>query len=226
MIMSDMFLPRLTGWLLGPLAVLFLLTFAAESRSAEGGKAIEAGSLLVASQDMADPRFRESVILIVRHDQHGTIGLIINRPSEIPLTHALPMLKALPKGAEYVFFGGPVQFQSMLSILIRSDAEPRGMDRVFDNVYVASGFNNVARAVSSVGVADEVRTFGGYAGWAPGQLEAEVARGGWVVFQANAKKIFSRDPAALWQEYMEESGNSWDWVMNDVPWRDYSPRLG
>jgi len=187
---------------------------AAEPRS---DSSVQVGMLLVASESMNDPRFVETVILIVQHDAQGTIGLITNKPSDIPITHALPMLKRLPEGAEYVYFGGPVQFRSMMSLLMRSEREPEGAVRVFDNVYATSGYNNVGRLVSMAREPDEVRTFGGYTGWAPGQLDAEISRGGWRVFEADAKAVFAPDPAGIWRDYMEESGGSWDWVMLNQP---------
>jgi len=176
---------------------------------------VQIGMVLVASEEMKDPRFQETVILIIQHGNGGTVGLIVNKPSDVPLTHALPMLDRLPEGAEYVYVGGPVQFRTAMSLLIRSDSAPPGAVRIFDDVYATSGYNNVGRIVSAAREKDAVRTFGGYAGWAPGQLDAEIARGGWLLFEAEANAIFASDPADVWRNYIDESGGSWDWVMLD-----------
>jgi len=207
--------------------VVLILSGVMQSMAAEPpGANVKVGMLLVASENMSDLRFAETVILIVQHDSEGTIGLVINKPSDIPITHALPMLKQPPEGAEYVYVGGPVQFRSMMSLLIRSEREPQGTVRVFDHVYATTGYNNVGRVVSMAREQDEVRTFGGYAGWEPGQLDAEIARGGWRLFEADANAIFAPDPAGIWRDYIEEAGGSWDWVRLDDSYRDSVPVMG
>ncbi|MDX8411425.1 MAG: YqgE/AlgH family protein [Mariprofundaceae bacterium] len=209
-------------------SLLLILSDTMQSMAAEPRPEanVKVGMLLVASEGMSDPRFAETVILIVQHDSEGTIGLVINKPSDIPLTHALPMLKRLPEGAEFVYVGGPVQFRSMMSLLIHSERAPQGVVRVFDNVYATTGYNNVGRVVSMAREQDEVRAFGGYAGWAPGQLDTEIARGGWRLFEADAKAVFARNPARIWRDYMEESGGGWDWVRLDGSCRDSVPVMG
>jgi putative transcriptional regulator len=85
-------------------------------------------------------------------------------------------------------------------LLIRSGEKPGDADPVFDDVYVSSSRNTLGRMIASHRTAKQFRAYAGYAGWFPGQLEREVARGDWLVISADADSIFEKKSSDLWRE--------------------------
>jgi putative transcriptional regulator len=160
------------------------------------------GMFLVASPSLADPNFQRTVILLCEHSPEGTLGLVINRPTDLFLSEALPAVSVL-KGTSYVVFaGGPVQPGGLL-MLFRVVREPDRQRQVLDGVYVGGSLNVMERLITRPEPTETFRAFAGYAGWAPGQLESEMAQGSWVLRQAESSAIFDRDPAGLWSELIE-----------------------
>ena len=134
---------------------------------------VEKGVLLVASPSLEDPNFRESVVLIVEHRPEGTVGLILNRSTNVLLSHALPDLTIL-KGTSYrLFAGGPVE-PSRLLLLFRLKEPPADARSVFDKIYVGSTSKILERIITQAKPTETFRAFAGFASWAPRQLEAEM----------------------------------------------------
>ena len=158
-----------------------------------------AGVVLVASQQMLDPRFRHSVILLLAHDDEGTVGLIINRPTAISLADALPGLG--DKGARHLlFFGGPVALNTLM-FLVRSPVPLAQSTLVLDDIYVSSDRGTLEQLLGKRKVT-VMRLYFGYAGWGPGQLSAELARGSWQLFQADADTLFQEQSDTLWEKFI------------------------
>jgi len=161
---------------------------------------VSKGVFLVASRNLLDPRFRETVVLLTGHSGLGTVGLIINRPTEIPLAEVIPDDPPHGRNSDPVNIGGPVDAHS-LQMLIRSGSKPEGSLHVVDGVYVSSSAELLEKLTRN-GEEDGTtfRVFVGYAGWAPGQLESEILRGGWHVMPADARTIFERNPGDIWPD--------------------------
>lgn len=170
------------------------------------------GQLLVASRQLADPNFAESVVLLTAYDDQHALGVVINRPSRVPLAAALPQVEALRHRADRLHVGGPVGRDRML-VLIRSAAPPAAAQPVFDDVYVSGNIDTLRAALGRRGRAERVRAFAGYAGWAPGQLDAEIARGDWYVTPADAAMVFDTAPLEIWPTLIKRL--SGDWVRAD-----------
>jgi putative transcriptional regulator len=159
---------------------------------------VEKGVLLVASPSLDDPNFRQAVVLIVDHGPEGTLGLILNRSTNVPLSKALPDITAL-KGTSYrLFAGGPVE-PTRLLLLFRLKEPPADARSVFDGVYVG-GTRVLERIITQAKPTETFRAFAGYAGWAPGQLAFEMLQGGWAILPPDSTGIFDIDPAKLWQD--------------------------
>ncbi len=150
--------------------------------------------LLVASLDLRGPIFAESVVLLLHYDETGALGLVVNRPSNRAPTEVLPQLGDLATGTLYL--GGPVEIFTVRS-LVRTDIPPNGAVHIFDQVYLAPFDATLLQGPSD---ASRQRFFLGYAGWAPQQLEAEIARGSWHIRPATAELVFARNPSDIWQE--------------------------
>lgn len=160
---------------------------------------VEKGVLLVASPTLDDPNFRESVVLVVEHGPEGTVGLILNRSTNVLLSHALPDLTVL-KGTTYrLFAGGPVE-PSRLLLLFRLKEPPADARSVFDGVYVGGTPKVLERIITQAKPTETFRAFPGFAGWAPGQLKYEMLQGAWAALPPDSIGIFDKDPAVLWSD--------------------------
>ena len=157
------------------------------------------GVLLVASPNLDDPNFRQAVVLIVEHGPEGTVGLILNRSTNVLLSHALPDLTVL-KGTSYrIFSGGPVE-PSRLLLLFRLKEPPADARSVFDGVYVGGTSGVLERIITQAKPTETFRAFAGFAGWAPGQLKYEMLQGAWATLPPDSIGIFDKDPAVLWSD--------------------------
>jgi putative transcriptional regulator len=150
------------------------------------------GRLLVASPDLEDPSFRRTVVLMVAHDADGAVGLVLNRPSEIPIAEALPAWSDASAPPACLYLGGPVQQDAAIGL---GSGPSVGPDRVLDDL----------GAVDLDGTAEGhalVRVFIGYAGWGAAQLDGEIARGDWIVVDARVGDVVTTAPEQLWREVL------------------------
>jgi putative transcriptional regulator len=186
-------------WCVAALALLALGCHTAPL-SAANAEALGSGRFLVAARQVASPVFAESVVLLIEQNDAGTLGLIVNRPTSIPLGELFPDVEGAREGRAYL--GGPVAIDT-LRILIRTEHEPEASVRVLDGLYLSSSERAFREAEAAPGAAHRVRAYLGYAGWAAGQLEAEIARGDWHVCSAQIDALFSDHPEALWNELIQ-----------------------
>jgi putative transcriptional regulator len=154
------------------------------------------GSLLVATPALVDPNFRRTVVLVAEHGEAGAMGVVLNRPSETAVAEAVPELVSLAGDEEPVFVGGPVAVDSLLAL-----AEVEEPDEELELVVGAVAFVQDPEVPALRG-----RIFVGYAGWSPGQIEAEVDEESWVVVPAEPDDVFSDDPDGLWRSVLHRQG--------------------
>ena len=167
------------------------------------GPQVNAGDILVASEKLGDPNFAESVVLILEHDGNkGTLGVIINRRSEVPLSRIFPNIKGA--SADPVYVGGPVSITAVQALL-RLPNEMDETTHVLGDVYASGSRQVIEKSVRAHVVPSKFRLYVGYAGWAPGQLEAEIQIGAWMVLPNRSKLIFDDDPDSLWSRLTRES---------------------
>lgn len=165
--------------------------------------------LLVAMPQLQDPNFKRTVALLVDQDANGTFGLVLNRPVDLPARvlcenldvewHGDPMANA--------HWGGPVQPDSGWVLC----AEGLGIQPGDENVREVipglffAGSLDVLRAVA-VTPPPDVRLFLGYAGWGPGQLEAEMVEGAWLVAPVSSEAVFNVPPDSMWEHVVRGLG--------------------
>src|SRR5487761_561694 len=132
------------------------------------------GCLLVATPVLADPNFRRTVILVVEHEaEEGTLGVVLNRPTDVPVDRVLESWSDLTTGPSAVFKGGPVAPNSAPALaLVPGDAEPLGW-HALDGAVARSRLGLVdldAPPDLLAPAINRLRVYAGYAGWGPGQL--------------------------------------------------------
>lgn len=162
------------------------------------------GRLVVATPSLVDPNFRHSVVLLLEYGEEGALGVVVNRPSEVPVADALPGWDRLAADPPLVFVGGPVQQQALIGLGRRQPgAGPQeGWQAITDDV----GVVDLERDPLAVDGLDRVRLFAGYAGWAPGQLDAEIQSGSWFVLDAEPADVFAGEPDGLWRAVVRRQG--------------------
>jgi putative transcriptional regulator len=201
---------------LATLAAALLLAAAAASAAratrprgvAEGTaqKGRVAGQLLVATSEMGDPRFFHSVIYMVQHDDSGAMGLVVNRPvATVPLARLLAEAGVDTTGVTgtiRVHLGGPVDL-TRGAVLHTAEYSAKETLHVTSTVSV-TWEPEVLRAIAS-GTGPRRSLFAvGYAGWGPGQLEAEITAGAWVAVPADEELVFGDDDARKWERAMSK----------------------
>ena len=162
------------------------------------------GVFLVAARDMRDPNFKETVVLITQPPGSGPIGVIINRPLSYRLSELFPENETLQGRDDVMYFGGPVRRQSLI-FLVRSKQAPPRAAHVLGDVYLTQDFTGIEGLLKRADAVPGLRVYAGYAGWALGQLQSEIARGGWHVVPADAATIFEKDAAVIWPELINRA---------------------
>jgi putative transcriptional regulator len=173
------------------------------------------GKFLVASRQLLDPNFSQSVVLLIEYHRNGAIGVIINRPSEMKLSTVMPEIEELRQRPDTIYLGGPVA-RDQLMLLIRTPNPPEESHLVFQDVHVSSSQAVIQRMLQNPEGKEKFRVYAGYAGWAPGQLDHEIAAGGWHVLRADPEIVFDKSPAEIWPDLIHKS--SAKWVRMFVPW--------
>lgn len=161
--------------------------------------AVTKGVLLVASPSLNDPNFHHTVLLLVKHGSDGTLGLVLNRSTNVLLSQALPNLAALSGTDHRLSVGGPVE-PTRLLLLFRLKEPPPDARPVIDGLYVGSTPGLLERVLTEAKPTEVFRAFAGYAGWAPGQLEFEMRQGSWGVLPLEGIDIFGKNQSSLWTD--------------------------
>jgi putative transcriptional regulator len=163
------------------------------------------GQLLLASPTLMDPNFRRAVILVGVHSEEGAMGVVLNRPSEVTVSEAVPQLEQTVAEQEPVYVGGPVQPSSIVFLAEFLDPTPAGLLVVGRIGFPApdAGIEELTEATA------RRRVFAGYAGWGEGQLDAELDQGDWIAHSAVPDDVFCEEPEDLWSSVLTRMGGSY-----------------
>lgn len=169
-----------------------------------------APGFLVAMPQLLDPNFSRTIVLLLKSNQDGALGLVINRPTEMSLREFLKLENIQFEGDESltVNLGGPVEQESHLLVL-------HGEPPVFEpgseaEVELAPGLRLVMAMEGLQALAGRaarrLRCYVGYAGWGPGQLERELSEGAWVPLPCDASFVFDEAQDKVWAKALRRSG--------------------
>ena len=154
------------------------------------------GVLLVAKPGIADPNFSQTVVLVSQTPDGSTVGVILNRPTQA---------KHEKTGAP-LFFGGPVMREVLVALFSSERAPGAAAFHVLKGIYLTMHPENLEKLFGDAAArAKDYRLFTGFAGWAPGQLERELARDDWFVLPASAGLVFRSDTSGLWEELVRKA---------------------
>ena len=167
------------------------------------------GIFLVAAPSLRDPNFRQTVVLLCEHGSQGALGVVVNRPTAIHLSEALPQVPVLEGQRHLLFSGGPVQPNHIL-ILLRTGQVPDNTHHVFDGVYMGGDMAALEKIMTVPGGTAAFRAYVGYSGWSPGQLENEMKTGSWITLPADPSMVFDKDPLRIWADTMRSLGGRYE----------------
>jgi putative transcriptional regulator len=174
------------------------------------------GRLLVATPPLDDPNFDRTVVYMLEHHDVGAVGVVLNRPGtdldDVEMDDEAEILAAWfhfisPPSA--IFVGGPVGDDSLIAVAAGRGRHEAGWGTVTEplgTVDLSWSPDEVAEHI------DALRMFQGYSGWGPGQLEDEIAAGGWMVFDAQPEDVFTNSPATLWRDVVRRQGGHLKWI--------------
>lgn len=188
---------------LGALVCACVSTVAAPAGTQPGREVIvrqlAAGTMLVAARNLPDPNFSDTVVLLIEYGPGGAAGLVLTRPSEVPLARVLPDLAPATSAGARVFIGGPVSPGTVIAL---SRGACDGCREVTRGVSLVSD-GAVLRERIAAGADDRrLRVYAGYAGWSAEQLEREVRQHAWRVIDGDAAIVFDDDPPTLWRRML------------------------
>ena len=157
------------------------------------------GRLLVAAPPLVDPNFDRTVVLMLEHGEDGGLGIVLNRRSETALEDVFPEWRPVVSPPDFVFVGGPVATDAVIALARRRHAALEGFVQILDDL----GTVNLADDPFDIGTSlESLRVFAGYAGWSPGQLEAELDKGAWFVVALDPRDPFVDSPERLWRDVL------------------------
>jgi len=160
------------------------------------------GHFLIASPHLADTNFYKSVVLMIKHDEEGAMGLILNRPTDQTVTDLWKFeYEEDVSSSQPIYYGGPVPGPPVALHRLKAAAEAE----VLPGIYFAAHKDELQQLIAQE--KKPFRLFSGYAGWAGGQLEEELTAGGWLTSKANKKQIFA-DSHDLWEQVTRTIGEA------------------
>ena len=172
----------------------------------------EKGDLLISEPLLPDPNFERTVVILCEHNQEGSIGFVLNKPSVLKFEEAIDGIEGF---SAPLYVGGPVQ-QDTLHFIYRGNFELEGSIEVTSDINWGGNFEQLL-AMMNTGLVNnnDFRFFVGYSGWAPGQLENELKQKSWIVVnKASANQVFDMEPRELWKKLLEDMGGKFRMFSN------------
>jgi putative transcriptional regulator len=165
-------------------------------------KTPQKGGFLVASQDLGDPNFFRTVVLMLDYTEKGAMGVVINRATPVPVHELFPKAPQLEGRDEKVYLGGPVEPERVLLIVRQADPPP-GLTHVAGDLYTGLDVETLSKLLADGLKPERVRAYAGYAGWGPGQLDREIETGSWIVTAGAPEQVFDPNPESLWRKLLD-----------------------
>ena len=172
---------------------------------------VSAGKLLIADPFLKDPNFMRSVVFICEHKEDGSFGFVLNKPHDQLLGD---LLQGLEASLFPVYYGGPVQQDTLHFIHQRPDLIPGGAE-VIDGIFWGGDFEIVLDLMKEESLTPrDIRFFIGYSGWSEGQLDEEMKTNSWLTTDATRKLLFPKNVDETWKESLKQLGGEYVQLIN------------
>jgi putative transcriptional regulator len=170
------------------------------------------GALIISEPFNPEPNFKRSVVLISQHNSKGTIGFIVNKPTQLKVHEALD---DFPEIDACIYWGGPLRLDSIYYIHTIKDLQ--GSHEIIDGIYWGGDYQQLKIMVESGEVnPDQIKFLAGYSGWHPKQLQQEINSSNWWITLADQYSILVEEPTVLWGNVLTRMGHVYG-IMNDFP---------
>lgn len=176
------------------------------------------GRLLVAAPGLLDPNFARTVLLMIEHTSEGALGVVLNRPSETPVSDVIERWGPFVSEPGVFYAGGPVATDGFIALAEPAEGRSRAVDDASGWVPIFDGLFSVdlSGTPADAPPIEYLRVYSGHAGWAPGQLDDELTAGGWIVVDRVREDVFTRNPADLWRDVLVRQPGRLAWFA-DAP---------
>lgn len=163
----------------------------------------EKGRILISEPFLNDPHFKRTIILLSEHTEEGSVGFVLNKPTEYKLND---VVEDFPEFDAAVFYGGPVQLNT-LQFLYKGENIIEGSMEIIPGLFWGGSFDILKTLIEAKSVKpDDFRFFLGYSGWGEGQIDDELELKSWIVADTTIENIFSDEPDKLWREILKGMG--------------------
>jgi putative transcriptional regulator len=163
----------------------------------------EKGKILISEPFLNDPNFKRTIILLSEHSEEGSVGFILNKPTQFRVHH---LIEDFPEFDAPVFFGGPVQVNT-LQFIHKAGNIIDDSTEIADGLYWGGSFEILKLLIEAKQVQpSDFRFFIGYSGWSNGQLEEEIKINSWIVTSTTTENVFSDEPDKLWGGILKSMG--------------------
>jgi len=171
---------------------------------------VATGDLLIGPPCRPHDPFHRAVILLCSHDQEGSSGLIINRPTNLTINSLI----GDNMEDHVIYYGGPVGLDH-LTFIHRSKGNIQESMKVIDDIFYAGNMDDMINTLQKQAIMpNQIRFCLGYSGWEPGQLEQELQQDYWFITRVNADIIFENDTRTLWKSLLQEMGGPYATIAN------------
>lgn len=189
----------------GAIFILCAASWLAGKPTEQAQKPEEKPFYLVARPELRNPYFRQSVVLMLPATGLPlVVGIIVNKPTRIPLLQIFPQIPGLKAKSKKAYFGGPVGVHVPI-ILFRSPRVPKLATRLFGDICMSVDSSLMERVLKNSRNGQELQLFLGRAQWAPEQLQDELRGGAWYPIRADSNLIFTRNPQSLWRNLLNRA---------------------
>lgn len=161
------------------------------------------GKILISEPFLNDPNFKRTIILLTEHSEEGSIGFVLNKPTEYKISQ---VVEDFPEFESTVYYGGPVQLNT-LQFLYRGENLIENSIEIMPGIYWGGSFDILKTLINAGAVSpNDFRFFIGYSGWNEGQIDEEMKINSWIVTETSIDNIFSEEPDKLWREILKSMG--------------------
>lgn len=172
---------------------------------------VRQGSILISEPFLLDSYFKRSVILLTEHDSKGTLGFILNKPTDVKLNDAV---EGFPNFDAPLYFGGPVETDTLF-YLHTLGSKLRGSKKICDGIYWGGDYDQLKLMIDTGQIHEnQIRFYAGYSGWEPKQLDNELKEKSWLLSQGSKAFTFFENAKSLWSSVLKSMGSEYAILAN------------